>query len=404
MARHWPELADVVRKHGEEYVEAYEATLSPEQRRALKSIAQCRTSALGGQKTTYSCGHEEISYDSCRNRHCPKCQGEARRKWLDNRARDLLDVEYFHVVFTLPGALGPVALQNKRDLYGLLFQAASETLLTIGRDPKHLGAEIGFLAVLHTWGQNLHMHPHVHCVIPGGGFSRDKSRWISCRKRFFLPVRVLSRLFRRKFMALLRNAQAKKKIQFHGKLAYLSDSTRWEDFLRSIDKQDWVVYAKRPWGGPKQVLKYLARYTHRVAISNERIVRLEDGMVSFKWKDYAHGNAEGEMKLQAVEFIRRFLQHVLPRGFMRIRHYGFLANRCRKKNLALARALLPKDAQETTAPDGVKPLPESWGEELQEDRNLCPKCKQGRLVSREKIASTKKVESSIALQAPFNTS
>lgn len=404
MKRHRPELADVVRKHGEEYVKAYGATLSSEQRRALKSIAQCRTSALGGHKTTYSCGHEELSYDSCRDRHCPKCQGEARRKWLEERARDLLDVEYFHVVFTLPDALGPVALQNKRELYGLLFQAASETLLTIARDPKHLGAEIGFLAVLHTWGQNLHMHPHVHCVIPGGGFSGDKSHWISCRKRFFLPVRVLSRLFRRKFMALLRNAQAKAKIQFHGKLAHLTDSARWEDFLRSIDNRDWVVYAKPPSGGPKQVLKYLARYTHRVAISNERIVGLQDGVVTFKWKDYAHGNAEGEMKLRAVEFIRRFLQHVLPRGFMRIRNYGFLANRCRKKNLALARELLPKKAEEPTAADGAKPLPESWSEKPREDRAICPKCKQGRLVSMEKIVSTKKVESSIAIQAPFNTS
>jgi hypothetical protein len=404
MKRYRPELADIVRKHGEEYLEAHKATVSFEQRRVLRSIAECRTSVLGGHKTTYSCGHEDISYNSCRDRHCPKCQGDARRKWLDQRAAELLDVEYFHVVFTLPDALGPVALQNKRELYGLLFQAASETLLTIARDPKHLGAEIGFLAVLHTWGQNLHMHPHVHCVVPGGGFSRDKARWVSCRKGFFLSVKVLGRLFRRKFIALLRNAEAKGKIQLHGKLSHLSGQAGWEGFLRSIDKRDWVVYAKPPFGGAQQVLKYLARYTQRVAIGNDRIVRLEDGGVTFKWKDYAHGNAQREMKLEALEFIRRFLQHVLPKGFMRIRCYGFLAHRFRRNNLELARKLLATKPEETTIHRAAQGLPESAAEEPRDDREVCPKCKQGHVVSIEEILPSKGRKSFSALPVPIDTS
>lgn len=321
-----PELADVFREHGGEYLKAYHA--SPEQYRVLRSIVRCRTEALGGHKNVYSCGHDEIAYNSCDNRHCPKCQGPARRKWLDAQAGDLLPLQYFHVVFTLPSALAPVALQNRRELYAELFRAAADALLLIGRDPKHLGAELGFLAVLHTWGQNLHHHPHLHCVVPGGGISPDGSQWISCPKRFFLPVRVLSRLFRRRFLELLREARAQGRLAFHGNLVHLANPESWELFLRSLCKKDWVVYSKPPFGGPRQVLKYLARYTHRVAISNDRILSLQHGKVTFRWKDYADGNRQKTMSLPAVEFIRRFLQHVLPSGFMKVRYYGFLSPSC----------------------------------------------------------------------------
>ena len=403
MEPHRPEVADVFRKHGAEYLRAYESSTSSEQKRVLRSLARCRTAALGGHKTTYSCGHEEISYNSCRDRHCPKCQGGARRKWLEARAADLLPLGYFHVVFTLPDELGPIALQNRRQVYGLLFRAVSETLLAIARDPEHLGAEIGFLAVLHTWGQNLHVHPHVHCVVPGGGISPDGSRWISSRKKFFLSVRVLSRLFRKKFLAFLRRAQARGAIQFHGKLAYLSNPESWKVFLQSIDKRDWVVYSKPPFGGPTQVLKYLARYTHRVAISNRRIISMQGGKVTFEWKDYAHGNVRRTMTVTTVEFIRRFLQHVLPKGFMHIRHYGFLANRVRKKKLVLARRLLGDRGQEaagTEAPLGQ----DSLEAKAPESSSLCPICKKGRLVFLEEFAPEAESTSNRIPPPVFDTS
>jgi hypothetical protein len=378
-----PELADVFREHGREYLQAYRA--SPEQNRVLRSIALCRTEALGGHKNVYSCGHEKIAFNSCDSRHCPKCQGPARRKWLDAQAADLLAVEYFHVVFTLPSALAPVALQNRREIYAQLFRAAADALLLIGRDPQHLGAELGFLAVLHTWGQNLHLHPHLHCVVPGGGISLDGSRWISARKRFFLPVRVLSRLFRRRFLELLRHAYRERRLAFHGKLAYLANPLSWEIFLRSLCRKDWVVYSKPPFGGPRQVLKYLARYTHRVAISNERILSLKDGKVAFRWKDYAEGNRQKTMILPAVEFIRRFLQHVLPDRFVRIRHYGFLSNSVRREKLVLVRRLLGSRALFPDAP----PTPgECLPPETESDPPgpLCPMCGKGRLVAAELIS------------------
>ena len=304
-------------------------------------IAACRTAALGGHvEECDRCGHQQIAYNSCRNRHCPKCQATAAAQWLEAREAELLPVEYFHVVFTLPAALGPIALQNPRVVYGLLFRAAAETLQQIAADPKHLGAEIGFLAVLHTWGQNLEHHPHVHCVVPGGGLSPDGSRWVACRPGFFLPVRVLSRVFRGKFLALLRAAFDQGKLSFHGKLGALADAGEFRRRLAASAQTEWVVYAKPPFGGPEQVLKYLARYTHRVAISNRRLVALEDGEVTFHWKDYAHGGGQKTMTLKAIEFIRRFLLHVLPSGFVRIRHYGFLANRVCREKLALCRALL----------------------------------------------------------------
>jgi hypothetical protein len=333
MTRPALEVADVFRRHGDAFLDRYGDGLSHEQRRVLHDVTACRTAALGGHvEECDRCGHRQIAYNSCRNRHCPKCRATAAADWMEARAAELLPVEYFHVVFTLPAALGPIALQNPRAVYGLLFRAAAETLRRIAADPKHLGAEIGFLAVLHTWGQNLQHHPHVHCVVPGGGISPDGSRWVACRPGFFLPVRVLSRLFRGLFLALLRAAFDRGKLSFHGRIAGLADPGEFRRALAAVSGVEWVVYAKPPFGGPRQVLKYLARYTHRVAISNRRLVALDGDEVTFRWKDYARGGEQRVMKLQAVEFIRRFLLHVLPAGFVRIRHYGFLANRvCRAK-------------------------------------------------------------------------
>jgi hypothetical protein len=395
-----PEVADVFRKHGREYLDAYRP--SPEQNRALRSIALCRTEALGGHKNVYSCGHEQVVCNSCEDRHCPKCQGSATRKWLDARANDLLPVRYFHVVFTLPSTLAAVALQNPREIYACLFRAAADALLVIGRDSKHLGAQLGFLAVLHTWGQNLHIHPHVHCVVPGGGISLDGSRWISARKRFLLPVRVLSRVFRRRFLELARQAQGR--LTFHGKLAYLADPKSWETFLRSLLTNDWVVYSKPPFGGPQQVLKYLARYTHRVAISNARMVALRDGKLTFRWKDYAHGNQQKTMTLPPVEFIRRFLQHVLPHGFVRIRHYGFLSNSVRRAKLAMVRSLL---APRTPPPETSSTDEDSPGYIGHADARtpLCPTCGKGHLVASQSFPPVRLLPSRLsAVVASIDTS
>jgi Putative transposase/Transposase zinc-binding domain len=292
MTRHRLEVADVFRNHGDTFLDLYGDVLSPEQRRALSDIAACRTAALGGHvEECDQCGHRQIAYNSCRNRHCPKCQATAAAEWMEARQAELLPVEYHHVVFTLPAVLGPIALQNPREVYGILFRAAAETLQQIAADPKHLGAEIGFLAILHTWGQNLEHHPHLHCVVPGGGLAPDGSRWIACPPGFFLPVRVLSRVFRGKFLALLGTAFEQGKLTFHGKLRELADTGAFQRRLAASAETEWVVYSKPPFGGPEQVLKYLARYTHRVAISNRRLVSLEDGEVTFDWKDYAQGGA-----------------------------------------------------------------------------------------------------------------
>jgi hypothetical protein len=288
------------------------------------------------------CGHEAISYNSCRNRHCPKCQTNAREQWLAKRSEDLLPVPYFHVVFTLPHDLSGLALQNKKLAYDLLFRAAAETLIEIAADPKYLGANIGFLAVLHTWGQNLQHHPHVHCVIPAGGLALDHTRWIRAPSSFFLPVRVLSKVFRGKFVDGLKRLFQAKKFGFHGGLRSLADPQQFRRFLRQLFRKDWVVYAKRPFRGPEYVLQYLARYTHRVAISNHRLIAFENGEVSFRYKDYAHGNKKRKMTLSADEFLRRFLLHVLPRGFVRIRHFGFLANRSRARLVGICRQLSSK--------------------------------------------------------------
>jgi len=374
------ELADIVRAYTPAFLGAYGDTTSPEQRRVLRDLARCRTAALGGHiEQCDGCGHQRVAYNSCRNRHCPKCQAAARAAWLDERAADLLPVEYFHVVFTLPAELGPVALQNPRLVYGTLFQAAAQSLLQLARDPRHLGADIGFLAVLHTWGQNLHLHPHVHCVVPGGGIAVGGDRWVACRPDFLLPVRVLSRLFRGKFLDLLRRAYDRGLLGFYGQQQPLAEPQAFAGLLEACWQKDWVVYAKPPFGGPEQVLKYLARYTHRVAISNQRLVKVEAGRVFFRWKDYAHGNEPKVMALEAVEFIRRFLLHVVPAGFVRIRHYGLLGNRVRTANVARCRALL-RAGQGSGAGAGASPgaTQESSPEVGAPAR--CPVCGQGHMV------------------------
>ena len=380
MSEHRPEVADVIRSNQARFLKCYRP--SREQYRVLNALVRCRTAALGGHlKRCDTCSHEVVVYNSCRDRHCPKCQGAARAAWLEAREREVLDVEYFHVVFTLPNELAPLALQNRRSVYGILFRAASETLLTLGRDPEFLGAELGCLAILHTWGQTLHAHPHLHCVIAGGGLSLDGQRWVSCRNGFFLPVRVLGRLFRGKFLAHLHHAFEHEKLQFHGRLRDLEHPKAWEGLLETLRNKDWVVYAKPPFGGPRQVLKYLARYTHRVAISNQRLLRVDEGKVSFRYKDYSQGSRQRTMTLDAVEFLRRFLLHVLPKGFMRIRYYGFLANRNRPEKLQRVRTLLGQAPLCSSAEPEMPPSGDSNNDiRALETSELCPACKSGHLI------------------------
>ncbi len=335
------EVADIFRRHGEAYRQAHACHLGRVERRIMAAIEACRTARLGGHvERCTECGLVRIAYNSCRNRHCPKCQGAARAAWLAERQAELLPVPYFHVVFTLPTVAAEIAFQNKEAVYAILFKAAAKTLSTISADRRHLGAEIGFVAVLHTWGQNLQHHPHVHCLVPGGGLSSDGERWVACRPGFFLPVRVLSHLFRRLFLEKLREAFAAGRLAFFGALARLTDARVFDRSLAELRRVEWVVYAKRPFAGPAAVLAYLGRYTHRVAIANSRLVALAGGRVSFRWRDYRHHNKNKVMTLAADEFIRRFLLHALPGGFHRIRHYGFLANRRRADKLALCRTLL----------------------------------------------------------------
>jgi hypothetical protein len=335
------EVADIFRKYGAAYREAHRLPL--EQLRVMRAIEICRTAALGGHlEKCATCAEERNAYNSCRNRHCPKCQGSERAKWLESRKAELLPVEYFHVVFTLPEKIAQIAFYNKEVVYNILFQATAETLLTIAGDPKHLGAGIGFFAVLHTWGQNLLHHPHLHCVVPGGGLSPDHERWIACSPGFFLPVRVLSSLFRRLFLEELEDSFYQGHLRFPGSIEALQETFAFANLLRSQEEQDWVVYAKPPFGGPQQAIDYLGRYTHRVAISNQRLLSDQDGRVSFQWKDYKHENKQNSkiMTVDADEFVRRFLIHTLPPRFQRIRHFGFLANCHRKAKLALCRELL----------------------------------------------------------------
>ena len=373
------EVADIIRQYGNSFVAKNRSWLTWLHLRVLDAIEFCRTAKLGGHLDRCSrCGHEVISFHSCRNRHCPKCQTNARDKWLTERNKELLPVSYVHVVFTLPHELSWLALQNKKVVYDLLFHASAATLLEVAADPKHLGAEIGFLSVLHTWGQNLQHHPHIHCVIPSGGLSLDHQRWIRPRYAFFLPVKVLSRVFRGKFVAGLKRAFRQGKLSFSGSLQPLAREKAFHAFLRPLFRQDWVVFAKRPFGGPQHVLHYLARYTHRVAISNHRLVSVADGKVTFRWKDYAHGGKQREMTVTAEEFLRRFMLHVLPRRFVRIRFSGFLANRRRKQLLPLCQQLLasPQQRSEALGSSQTKPAA-AW---------LCPHC-AGPMVLIEKLTA-----------------
>ena len=374
------EVADIFRQIGPAYRQEHAAALSRGQRRVMSAIERCRTAALGGHvEQCDACGHQRIAFNSCRNRHCPKCQSLTRAQWLEDRQAELLPVEYFHVVFTVPQEIAAIAYQNKAVVYDILFHATAQTLRTIAADPKHLGAEIGFIAILHTWGQNLLHHPHLHCVVPGGGVSPDGQRWIGCRPGFFLPVRVLSRLFRRLVLEGLQHAFDGGELHFFHGLAGLQEPDAFAAHLASARQTEWVVYAKRPFGGPQQVLEYLGRYTHRVAISNNRLIDFADGEVSFHWKDYRHESRNKVMRLDGKEFIRRFLLHVLPPGFQRIRHYGLLGNRHRAVKLARCRELL-------AVPTPV-PLPEApldyqdryqrlTGVSLRE----CPQCGRGQMV------------------------
>ena len=369
------EVAEVFRRHGDVYRQVHAGHLGRTEIRVMSAITTCRTAALGGHtESCGDCGLVRIAYNSCRNRHCPKCQGLARAAWLADRQSELLPVPYFHVVFTVPTAVAAIAFQNKARVYAILFRAAAETLRTIAADPHHLGAEIGLVAVLHSWGQNLLHHPHIHCLVPGGGLSADGTRWVACRPGFFLPVRVLSRLFRRLFLEYL---QADfEHLSFFGAQATMANRSAFDRGLAELRRLDWVVFAKRPFAGPEQVLAYLGRYTHRVAIANSRLVTLGDD-VSFRWHDYRHHDKTKVMTLAADEFIRRFLLHTLPNGFHRIRHYGFLANGHRAAKLALCRRLLKAPTSPPPAP--AADYRERYRQLTGRPLDICPVC-GGRLL------------------------
>ena len=379
------EIAEIFRTHGAAYRQTH--TLSRAQRRAMQAIETCRTAALGGHRDTCDrCGAVQISYNSCRNRHCPKCQTLAKERWLEARRADLLPVEYFHVVFTLPHTLNPLAQGNPRLLYTLLFHAVADTLTTFARDPRHLGGDLGGTAILHTWGQNLSQHLHLHCVVTGGALAPDGARWIAAPPGFLFPVRALAVVFRAKYLDALRRAFAKDQLVFAGSVAPLAEPAAFAAWLAQLRQPDWVVYAKRPFAGPEQVLEYLGRYTHRVAISNNRLISLDDGMVHFRWKDYANGDRVKVMALDVQEFIRRFLLHVVPGGFVRIRHFGLLANRTRRAKLARCRELLAPPPAPTTRPtESVQALMLRL---TGIDIARCAVCQQGRLRLTEILAPT----------------
>jgi hypothetical protein len=370
------ELADIFRQHGKSYRDSH--ALSLEQLKPMRAIETCRTAALGGHvERCGQCQHQRISYNSCRNRHCPKCQTLAREQWLERRKGELLPTTYYHLVFTLPPAIAELALQNKKAIYNILFSASAETLLTIARDPKHLGANIGFFSILHTWGQNLRHHPHVHCVVTGGGISQDQQRWIDSRKNFFLSVRVLSRLFRRLFLAQLAEADLK----FHGQLAGLNSKAELKRHIARTRKQDWVVYAKAPFGGPERAVEYLGRYTHKVAITNHRLISNNNEKVSFLYKNYNSSDPQQQrvMTLDASEFIGRFLLHTIPAGFQRIRHYGLYANRNREANLKRCRQLLQAPTPSPLSAPGAAEAA------IIEKASRCPHCKLGTMLREMKL-------------------
>jgi Putative transposase/Transposase zinc-binding domain len=368
------EVADVVHAYGARFLSTHPT--GGEQRRVLRAIARCRTAALGGHvEGCEGCGYQRIAYNSCRNRHCPKCQGAARAQWMAAEQATLLPVEYFHVVFTLPHALNALIRMNPCQLYGLLFQAAAATLLAFARDPKHLGGEPAITMVLHTWGQNLTEHAHVHCVVSGGGLSADARSWQSTKRRGFLfPVKALSKMFRGKYLATLDRVQRTGALRFAGQSAHLAEAANWLQLLTELRRTQWIVYAKPPFGGPRCVLKYLSRYTHRVAISNQRILFVGDGVVRFAWKDYTDHDTRKEMTLPAEEFLRRFLLHVVPKGFMRIRHYGITANRRRRQKLARCRELLgiatPALPSTTRLPAGA----DTTAVAPEDSTPRCPRC------------------------------
>jgi predicted RNA-binding Zn-ribbon protein involved in translation (DUF1610 family) len=360
------EVADIVRAQGNRFIRTSCRWIHWSHRKVLLAIARCRTAVLGGHRDQCPrCGYRALSFNSCRNRHCPKCQSGARDRWIAARQSELLPVPYIHVVFTVPHHLAPLALVNKRIFYDLLFHATAETLLQVAADPKHLGAQIGFFAVLHSWGQNLLFHPHLHCLIPAGGLSPNHTRWIHPRYPFFLPVAVLGRVFRGKFVAALQRRFQQRQLIFPGSLRPLQNEKPFRAFLRPLFRQNWVVYAKPPFGGPHHVLGYLARYTHRIAITNHRLVAFTNNQVTFRWRDYAHGNHKRRMTLEAPEFLRRFLLHVLPRGFVRIRSFGFLANRRRATLLPLCQQLLLHQPRPTTSASNTPHLPACF---------RCPQC------------------------------
>jgi hypothetical protein len=342
MSRPTVEVADVFRAQGSNFIDRHRNRIRFQQLKVMQAILRCRTAALGGHiDVCPRCGSDKtISYNSCRNRHCPKCQTQARQRWIADRKQELLETRYFHVVFTLPHELHSLILQNEAELYNLLFRTVADTLLEVAANPKHLGAEIGFFGILHTWGQNLLFHPHLHCVIPGGGLSTDHTHWIHPRYPFFLPVKALSKVFRGKFVDGLKRILRQGRLTFTGSIERMEEPKCFNAFLRTLFRQDWVVYAKPAFGGPEQVLRYLGRYTHRVAISNHRLVSFDGNHVTFRWRDYARGNKQRLMTVSADEFIRRFLVHVLPKGFVRIRHFGFMANYQRSLSLELCRLRL----------------------------------------------------------------
>lgn len=364
------EVADIFRRHGQAYRLAHDGHIGRVERRVMSAIELCRTAALGGHlEACEDCSHSRAAYNSCRNRHCPKCQTATRERWLADRQADLLPVPYFHVVFTVPSEVAEIAFHNKAVVYAILFDAVAVTLKTIAADPRHLGGEIGFLTILHTWGQALTHHPHIHCLVPGGALV-DGERWLACRPRFFLPVHVLSRLFRRLFLERLKAAHLAGRLRFSGTLVRLDDASAFATLVRQLVRKDWIVFSKPPFGSPEHVLAYLGRYTHRVAIANSRLVSADNTGVSFRWRDYRHGNASKVMSLTPDEFIRRFLIHSLPDGFHRIRHYGFLANGCRKARLATIRRLLPPP-QGTSAEPTVPAMARS---RALFDPTICPCC------------------------------
>ena len=374
MNRPTVEVADILRALGNRFIEQNQSWLRFQQLRVMRAIMRCRTALLGGHiDQCLRCGKDwGLSYNSCRDRHCPKCQAQSRQRWIEARQQELLATSYFHVVFTLPHLLNALIRRNPEELYNLLFRSVAETLTEVAANPKHLGAEIGFFAILHTWGQNLLFHPHIHCVVPSGGLAPGRTHWIRGSATFFLPVQVLRQVFRGKFIDGLRQAFTQNRLNVSGSIQHLAEEKAFAEFVRKLHRQEWVVYTKPSFGGPEQVLRYLGRYTHRVAISNHRILSFNGNQVTFRWKDYAHGNKKRKMTVAANEFIRRFLLHVLPKGFVRIRHFGFMANAQRSASLELSRRLLD-----------MPPIARST-ETISSPARLCPNC-QGPIVAIERL-------------------